>query len=209
MARYNGPVCRFCRREGVKLFLKGARCLSAKCAIDRRAYPPGEHGQNRVKASEYGLQLREKQKVKRIYGILERQFRKTFRHAAQKKGNTGQSLLSSLEMRLDSVIYHIGLGASRSESRMLVTHGHILVNGHRVNIPSYACKINDVVTLAPSMQTSERIIGNLRDAELRGVISSWLDIDKNGFKAVVKDVPQRDAINILIAENLVVELYSR
>jgi small subunit ribosomal protein S4 len=162
-----------------------------------------------VKASEYGLQLREKQKVKRIYGILERQFRKTFRHAAQKKGNTGQSLLSALEMRLDSVIYHIGLGSSRNESRMLVTHGHILVNGRKVNIPSYSCKVNDVVALAPSMHTSERIIGNFRDAELRGVVSSWLDIDKNEFKAIVKDVPQRDAINILIAENLVVELYSR
>ena len=209
MARYNGPVCRFCRREGVKLFLKGARCLSTKCAIDRRAYPPGEHGQNRVKASEYGLQLREKQKVKRIYGILERQFRKTFRIAAQKKGNTGQSLLTALEMRLDSVVYHIGLGASRNESRMLVTHGHIVVNGHKVNIPSYTCKVNDVISLTASMQSSERIIGNFRDAELRGVLSGWLEIDKNAFKAVVKDVPQRDAINILIAENLVVELYSR
>lgn len=209
MARYNGPVCRFCRREGVKLFLKGARCLSTKCAIDRRAYPPGEHGQNRVKASEYGLQLREKQKVKRIYGILERQFRKTFRIAAQKKGNTGQSLLTALEMRLDSVVYHIGLGASRNESRMLVTHGHIVVNGHKVNIPSYTCKVNDVISLTASMQSSERIIGNFRDAELRGVLSGWLEIDKKAFKAVVKDVPQRDAINILIAENLVVELYSR
>lgn len=209
MARYNGPVCRFCRREGVKLFLKGARCLSAKCAIDRRAYPPGEHGQNRVKASEYGLQLREKQKVKRIYGILERQFRKTFRLAAQKKGNTGQSLLSALEMRLDSVVYHIGLGASRNESRMLVTHGHIQVNGRKVNIPSYSCKVNDVVSLTAAMQASERIIGNFRDAEMRGVVSGWLEIDKKAFRAVVKDVPQRDAINILIAENLVVELYSR
>jgi small subunit ribosomal protein S4 len=183
--------------------------LSAKCAIDRRAYPPGEHGQNRVKASEYGLQLREKQKVKRIYGILERQFRKTFKLAAQKKGNTGQSLLSALEMRLDSVIYHMGLGASRNESRMLVTHGHIMVNGRKVNIPSFSCKVNDVVSLAPSMQSSERIIGNFRDAELRGVVSGWLDIDKKEFKAIVRDVPQRDAINILIAENLVVELYSR
>lgn len=209
MARYNGPVCRFCRREGVKLFLKGARCLSAKCAIDRRAYPPGEHGQNRAKASEYGLQLREKQKVKRIYGILERQFRKTFRTAAKKKGNTGQSLLSALEMRLDSVVYHMGLGASRSEARMLTTHGHILVNGRRVNIPSYSCKVNDVVSLSSSMQSSERVIGNFRDAELRGVVSDWLDIDKKAFKAVVRGVPQRDAINILIAENLVVELYSR
>ena len=209
MARYNGPVCRFCRREGVKLFLKGARCLSTKCAIDRRAYPPGEHGQNRVKASEYGLQLREKQKVKRIYGMLERQFRKTFRSAAQKKGNTGQSLLTALEMRLDSVVYHIGFGASRNESRMLVTHGHIVVNGHKVNIPSYTCKVNDVISLSTSMQSSERIIGKFRDAELRGVLSGWLEIDKKAFKAVVKDVPQRDAINILIAENLVVELYSR
>ncbi|EQD24267.1 MAG: 30S ribosomal protein S4 [Leptospirillum sp. Group IV 'UBA BS'] len=209
MARYNGPVCRFCRREGVKLFLKGARCLSAKCAIDRRAYPPGEHGQSRAKTSEYGLQLREKQKVKRIYGILERQFRKTFKLASRKKGNTGQSLLASLEMRLDSVVYHIGWGASRSESRMLVSHGHILVNGRKLNIPSYSCKVNDIISLSPGLRTSERILGNFRDAELRGVVSSWLDIDKDTFKAVVKDIPQRDAINILIAENLVVELYSR
>ncbi|MGC8500229.1 MAG: 30S ribosomal protein S4 [Leptospirales bacterium] len=209
MARYNGPVCRFCRREGVKLFLKGARCLSAKCAIDRRAYPPGEHGQSRSKASEYGLQLREKQKVKRIYGILERQFRKTFKLASRKKGNTGQSLLSALEMRLDSVVYHIGWGASRNESRMLVTHGHVLVNGKKVNIPSFSCKVNDAVTLSSAMQSSEKVAGNFRDADQRGVVSTWLDVDKNAFKAVVKDIPQRDAINIHIAENLVVELYSR
>ena len=209
MARYNGPVCRFCRREGVKLFLKGARCLSAKCAIDRRAYPPGEHGQSRAKASEYGLQLREKQKVKRIYGILERQSRKTFKVASRKKGNTGQSLLSALEMRLDSVVYHIGWGASRNESRMLVTHGHVLVNGKKVNIPSFSCRVNDTITLSSSMQQNEKVSANFRDAEIRGVVSPWLEVDKNSFKAIVKDIPQRDAINIHIAENLVVELYSR
>ena len=151
----------------------------------------------------------QKQKVKRIYGILERQFRKTFKVASRKKGNTGQSLLSALEMRLDSVVYHIGWGASRNESRMLVTHGHVLVNGKKVNIPSFSCRINDTITLSSSMQQNEKVSANFRDAEIRGVVSPWLEVDKNSFKAIVKDIPQRDAINIHIAENLVVELYSR
>ncbi|AIA30700.1 30S ribosomal protein S4 [Leptospirillum ferriphilum] len=209
MARYRGSVCRFCRREGVKLFLKGVRCLSTKCAIDRRSYPPGQHGQSRAKISDYGLQLREKQKVKRIFGVLEKQFRNAFERASRKKGVTGESLLSGLELRLDSVVYRMGLGTSRNEARMLVTHGHLEVNGRKVNIPSFQCKVSDVISLRTKSRSNERFKENLRDAETRGVIPSWLDVQKEQFSAVVREQPKREEINILISENLIVELYSR
>ena len=209
MARYRGAVCRFCRREGVKLFLKGVRCLSSKCAIDRRTYPPGQHGQARAKISEYGTQLREKQKVKRIFGVLERQFRIAFEHAARKKGITGESLLAGLELRLDSVVYRMGIGTSRNEARMLVTHGHIEVNGKKVNIPSYQCKLHDSISLKLKTRANERIQINLRDVEARGTVPSWIDLDKSNFKAIVRELPKREEINILISENLIVELYSR
>ncbi len=209
MARYRGSVCRFCRREGVKLFLKGVRCLSTKCAIDRRSYPPGQHGQNRAKISDYGLQLREKQKVKRIFGVLEKQFRNAFERASRKKGITGESLLTGLELRLDSVVYRMGLGTSRNEARMLVTHGHLEVNGRKVDIPSFQCKVSDVVMLRLKSQANDRFKENLRDAENRGVVPSWLDIQRDQFKAIIREQPKREEIHILISENLIVELYSR
>ncbi len=183
--------------------------MSTKCAIDRRSYPPGQHGQSRAKISDYGLQLREKQKVKRIFGVLEKQFRNAFEKASRKKGVTGESLLASLELRLDSVVYRMGLGTSRNEARMLVTHGHVEVNGKKVNIPSFHCKVSDIVSLRLKSRENGRFKENLRDAETRGVTPSWLDVEKEQFKAVIREQPKREEINILISENLIVELYSR
>jgi small subunit ribosomal protein S4 len=208
MARYIGPVCKLCRREGMKLFLKGDRCYSDKCAFDRRPYPPGQHGQARVKFSEYGLRLREKQKVRRIYGTLERQFRNYFAGADRMKGVTGENLLSLLERRLDNVVYRLGFAATRAEGRQLVLHGHLLVNGKRVNIPSYLVKVGDKVAIREKSRTIPRLKESVEGAERRGQIS-WLELDKPNFTGTMKTLPVREEITLPISEQLIVEFYSR
>jgi small subunit ribosomal protein S4 len=208
MARYIGPVCKLCRREGMKLFLKGDRCYSDKCAFDRRPYPPGQHGQARVKFSEYGLRLREKQKVRRIYGALERQFRKYFAGADRMKGVTGENLLSLLERRLDNVVYRLGFAATRAEGRQLVLHGHLLVNGKRVNVPSYLVKIGDKISIREKSRTIPRLKESVEGAERRGQIS-WLELDKPNFTGTMKTLPVREEITLPISEQLIVEFYSR
>ena len=209
MARYIGPVCKLCRREGAKLFLKGERCYTEKCAFDRRPHPPGQHGQARVKLSEYGLRLREKQKVRRIYGVLERQFRKYFAEADRTKGVTGENLLSILERRLDSVVYRLGVAATRAEARQLVLHHHVQVNGKRVNIPSYMAKVGDRVTIREKSREIPRIKESVEGAERRGQ-SSWLELDRASFTGTVKTLPVREENNaVTIKEQLIVEFYSR
>lgn len=208
MARYTGPVCRLCRREGEKLYLKGDRCYSNKCAIDRRNYPPGQHGQNRRKQTEYGLHLREKQKVRRIYGILERQFRRYYDKAARKKGITGENLLQILETRLDNVVYRMGIGASRPQARQLVMHGHITVNGRKVDIPSYEVRVGDVIAVAEKSRDLDIVKGNVEAARGRSV-PEWLDVDLDNMTARVAALPTREQIDIPVAENLIVEYYSR
>ncbi|HIE64854.1 MAG: 30S ribosomal protein S4 [Nitrospira sp.] len=208
MARYIGPACRLCRREGTKLFLKGSRCLTEKCAIDRRSYPPGQHGQGRQRFSEYSLQLREKQKLKRIYGLLERQFRQYFHRADQRKGVTGENLLVMLESRLDNVAYRLGFAASRKQSRMLVRQNHFYVNGNPVNIPSFLLDINDVVEVREKSREILPIKDALEGAGARNV-PSWLDLDKAHFKGTIKARPSKDEIALPVNEQLVVELYSR
>ncbi|NJN64068.1 MAG: 30S ribosomal protein S4 [Acidobacteria bacterium] len=208
MGRYTGPSCRLCRREGEQLFLKGERCFKEKCAVKRRAYAPGQHGRRRRKLLGYGLQLREKQKVKRIYGVLERQFRLYFKRAAGKKGVTGENLLSFLERRLDNVVYRLGFGASRSQARQLVNHGHFLINGRKVDVPSYQLRKGDIVELRESSRKNALIQGNLDTAQGRGV-PSWLELDTAGFKGRVLELPRREDIAMPIQENLIVELYSK
>jgi small subunit ribosomal protein S4 len=209
MARYIGPVCKLCRREGAKLFLKGERCYTEKCAFDRRPHPPGQHGQARVKLSEYGLRLREKQKVRRIYGVLERQFRKYFAEADRTKGVTGENLLSILERRLDSVVYRLGFAATRAEARQLVLHHHVTVNGKRVNIPSYMAKVGDRVTIREKSREIPRIKESVEGAERRGA-STWLELDKASFTGTVKALPVREENNAVeIKEQYIVEFYSR
>jgi len=208
MARYIGPVCRLCRRENQKLFLKGDRCFSEKCAVERRAYPPGQHGQGRPRFSDYGVQLREKQKVKRIYGMLERQFEKTMDTASRMKGRTGENLLQLLERRLDNVVFRLGFATSRSEARQLVRHGHFLVNGRKASIPSMQLKPGAVVTLHEGSRQVTRIVGALEALERRSV-PSWLELDKERFQGTVKALPVRDEITLPIQEQLIVELYSR
>jgi small subunit ribosomal protein S4 len=208
MARYSGAVCRLCRREGVKLYLKGERCYSDKCAIDRRAYAPGQHGQGRKKVSEYGTQLREKQKARRVYGILERQFRGYYVEAARRKGITGENLLQILESRLDNVVYRLGFAASRPEARQLVRHGHFTVNGHRVDIPSYLTKPGDVIAVHASSLDSAKIKELLEAAESRTVIG-WLERDLGTKSGRVNRMPARDEIDIPVAEQMIIELYSR
>jgi small subunit ribosomal protein S4 len=208
MARYIGPVCKLCRREGMKLFLKGDRCYSDKCAFDRRPYPPGQHGQARVKFSEYGLRLREKQKVRRIYGALERQFRKYFAGADRMKGVTGENLLSLLERRLDNVVYRLGFAATRAEGRQLVLHGHLLVNGKRVNVPSYLVKVGDKISIREKSRTIPRLKESVEGAERRGQIT-WLELDKPNFTGTMKTLPVREEITLPISEQLIVEFYSR
>ena len=208
MARYTGSVCRLCRREGTKLFLKGDRCFTEKCAIERRAYPPGQHGQGRVRFSDYGVQLREKQKVKRMYGLLEKQFESTMKRASRMKGRSGENLLILLERRLDNVVFRMGFATSRAEARQLVSHGHFLVNGRRATIPSMLLRPETVVTLAPKSQKVVRIAGALEALETRS-LPQWLEIDKDGFKGTVKVMPVRDDITMPIQEQLIVELYSR
>ena len=208
MARYIGPVCRLCRREGTKLFLKGDRCFSEKCAIERRNYPPGQHGQTRPRFSDYGMQLREKQKVKRIYGLLEKQFENTMSTANRMKGRTGENLLSLLERRLDNVVFRLGFATSRAEARQLVRHGHFLMNGRRATIPSMLVRAGTKITLAEKSRQITRIAGALEALERRSV-PSWLEIDKDNFEGTVKALPVREEITLPIQEQLIVELYSR
>jgi small subunit ribosomal protein S4 len=206
MARYRGPVCKLCRREGMKLFLKGERCLTEKCAIERRSYPPGEHGRGRIKQSEYLLQLREKQKARRYYGLLEKQFRTYYDKAARRSGVTGDNLLSMLETRLDNVVYRLGFASSRAQARQLVRHGHFLVNGRRVNIPSYQVKPNDVVTLKTG-SAAEQVV---RDAtDLTASVAPWLQADHDGLTGKILKSPDRDEIDTPVQESLIVELYSK
>jgi small subunit ribosomal protein S4 len=208
MARYIGPVCRLCRRENQKLFLKGDRCFGEQCSFDRRGYPPGEHGQGRMKFSEYALQLRAKQKVKRIYGLTERQFRITFKKAAAKKGVTGENLLSFLERRLDNAIYRMGYAASRSQARQLVRHGHFTVNGQKVNIPAFQVRKGDQVKVTQKSQKTTPIQGALESAKRREM-PQWVEVDHDQFLGTVRDLPSRDDISVPVEERLIVELYSK
>ena len=208
MARYTGAVCRLCRREGQKLFLKGERCYTDKCGIERRKYAPGMHGQSRKKLSEYGVQLREKQKARRYYGVLESQFAKYFEMANKQKGITGENLLSILESRLDNVVYRLGFGLSRPEARQLVTHGHFTVNGKKVNIASYLTSPGDVIAICEKSRSSEKIKEVLEKTESRN-IPKWLDLDRNTLSGKVLAPAQRDDIDLEIAEHLIVELYSK
>lgn len=208
MARNLDAKCRQCRREGEKLFLKGEKCFTDKCAIERRNYPPGQHGQKSTRLSGYGVQLRAKQKVRRIYGILERQFRKTYKEAVASKGVTGESLLQGLESRLDTVTYRMGFGASRTEARQVVRHNGILVNGKRVNIPSYQCRPGDVVEVAQAAKAQLRIKGAAEAAESRGY-PEWIEVDAKALKGTFKARPQRSELPSTINESLIVELYSK
>jgi small subunit ribosomal protein S4 len=209
LARYRGSVCRLCRRENARLFLKGDRCYSEKCAIDRRNYPPGQHGQLRPKFSEYGVQLREKQKVKRIYGLMEDQFRSYFHRADRMKGITGENLLQLLERRLDNVAYRLGFASSRNEARQLVRHGHLVVNGRKVNVPSYLTRTGDVVEVRGGSQKLTRVQAALESVVRRGV-PSWLELERDAFRGRVRELPKRDDLSTPeIHERLVVELYSK
>ena len=208
MARNLDAKCRQCRREGEKLFLKGEKCFTDKCAIERRNYPPGQHGQKNTRLSGYGVQLREKQKVRRIYGLLERQFRKIYHDAEQKKGITGENLLQLLESRLDTVAYRMGFGASRTEARQVVRHNGILVNGRRVNIPSFVCRPGDVIEVTAKAKQQLRVKGAAEAAEGRG-FPEWLEVDAKALKGKFKARPQRAELPSTINESLVVELYSK
>jgi len=208
LARYTKSVCRLCRRENLKLFLKGERCYTEKCAIDRRNYAPGQHGQGRKKFSAYGAQLREKQKVKRLYGLLENQFRNTFKEADRQKGITGEVLLALLERRLDNTVYRLGFANSRNEARQLVRHNHFLVNQSKVNIPSYLVKPGDVIELREKSKKVVRILESLEGVARRGV-PQWLELDKEQMKGNMKGLPNREDITIPIQEKLIVELYSK
>ncbi len=206
MARDLGPKCRLCRREGLKLFLKGERCLTEKCAVERRGYPPGEHGRGRIKQSEYLLQLREKQKARRYYGLLEKQFRRTYERASRGQGAPGENLLRMLETRLDNVVYRLGFAGSRAQSRQLVRHGHFQVNGRRVNIPSYGVKANDVIALRPGSPVEQLV----REAtDLTASVAPWLQADHDGLTGQVLRFPERDEIDVPVQESLIVELYSK
>jgi small subunit ribosomal protein S4 len=208
VARYSGPVCRLCRREGSKLFLKGDRCFKEKCAFERRGYAPGQHGRRRSKVQGYGVQLREKQKVKRMYGVLERQFRNYFATAAKGKGITGATLLQLLERRLDNVVYRLGFASSRAMARQLVSHGHIRVNGRKVDVPSAVLRSGNVVMLDEASRKNEQIKICLDTARGRGV-PGWLELDADQFRGTVKQLPARDDVPMPIQEQLIVELYSK
>jgi small subunit ribosomal protein S4 len=208
MARYNGPVCRLCRREGMKLFLKGERCYTEKCAIEKRNVPPGQHGRSRKqKLVGYGVQLREKQKVKRIYGVLEDQFRLYFQQAERTRGITGETLLQLLERRLDNAVYRLGFATSRPQARQLVRHGHFQVNGRKVDIPSYSVKVGDVVTVRESSRANASILHAVEEVKGRGV-PEWLSLD-GAMGGKVVSVPTREQINLPVQEQLIVELYSK
>lgn len=208
MARYIGSKCRQCRREGEKLFLKGEKCFSSKCAIESRAFPPGQHGQRRARITDYALQLREKQKLRRIYGILEKQFRRYYQMADRKKGSTGENLLQLLEGRLDNVVYRMGFGVSRSEARQLVRHNAITVNGRKISIPSYQLKASDVVAVTEDAKSQLRIQSSLEMAQQRG-FAGWIDVDVKKMQGTFKSLPERSDLPAEINENLVVELYSK
>ncbi|MCL1819238.1 MAG: 30S ribosomal protein S4 [Oscillospiraceae bacterium] len=208
MARYTDAVCRQCRREGQKLFLKGDRCYTGKCGVTRRAYAPGMHGQSRKKPSEYGIQLREKQKARRFYGVLESQFEKYFEMANKQKGVTGENLLRILESRLDNVVYRLGFAMSRREARQMVTHRHFNVNGRCVNIPSYLLKAGDVVELRPNAKQKDRFKSTLESNASRPM-PRWLEIDRDAYAAKIVNLPSRDEIDLPIEEHLIVELYSK
>jgi small subunit ribosomal protein S4 len=208
VARHTEAVCRLCRREGMKLFLKGDRCFKEKCAFERRGYPPGQHGRRRSKIQGYGIQLREKQKVKRMYGVLEKQFRNYFAKAARRKGITGATLLQLLEQRLDNVVYRLGFASSRSMARQLVAHGHIAINGRKTTIPSALIKPGSVVTLREKSRKNEQVKICLDTAKGRGV-PSWLELDADQFQGTVRQLPSREEITMPIQEQLIVELYSK
>ncbi len=207
MARYTGSVCRLCRREQAKLFLKGERCYGAKCAMNRHSAPPGQHGQSRRKPSDYGIQLREKQKTRRAYGVLESQFRKYFEIAERQRGITGENLLRLLECRLDNVVFRLGLGASRAQARQMISHGLIRVNGKKVDIASFQVSVGDVITVKEKAQSNERL-KELRESAERPM-PEWLDFDASNLTGKVTALPQRDDIDLTIEEHLIVELYSR
>ncbi len=208
MARNTGAVCRLCRREGLKLFLKGDRCFKEKCSFERRGYAPGQHGRRRTKVQNYGIQLREKQKVKRMYGVLERQFRGYFARAARSKGITGTNLLQTLERRLDNVVYRLGFGSSRSMARQLVSHGHIQVDGRKMSVPSALVKPGSVIALREKSRKNEQVKICVDTAKGRGV-PAWLELDADQFRGTVRQLPERDEILMPIQEQLIVELYSK
>jgi len=209
VARYSEAACRLCRRENLKLFLKGDRCYTDKCAFERRSYPPGQHGQRRGrKISDYGIQLREKQKVKRIYGVLEKQFRKYYTRADRQKGITGTNLLILLERRLDNIVYRMGFASSRNQARQLVRHNHSTVNGRKVNIPSYQVKIGDVIEVREKSRKSPFILEAM-ETVVRREMPSWLEIDGSNFRGIVKEFPNREELTMPINEQLIVELYSK
>ena len=206
MAKYTDADCRLCRREGCKLFLKGDRCISPKCAMEKRPVVPGQHGLGRKKVSDYGMQLREKQKVKRAYGLLEKQFRENYEKATRMKGNVGENMLSLLERRLDNVVYRMGIGDSRSESRQIVSHGHVVVNGEVVNIPSYIVKVGDTVEIKDSKKELPKF------KQLKGikiVMPKWLEFDSDKMAGKINALPKRDDIDLNIQEHMIIELYSR
>ncbi|MCH8132255.1 MAG: 30S ribosomal protein S4 [Deltaproteobacteria bacterium] len=208
MARYTDAVCRLCRREGTKLFLKGDRCFSPKCGIERRAYPPGQHGQGRARFSDYGVQLREKQKVKRMYGLLEKQFESTMKKASRMKGRSGENLLILLERRFDNVVFRMGFATSRAEARQLVRHGHFLVDGRKAATPSMLLKPGSKISVREKSRKVARIAGALETLEGRS-LPKWVEIDKDKFEGEVKALPTREDITLPIQEQLIVELYSR
>ena len=208
MANYTGPVCRICRREGVKLFLKGTRCMTDKCAIERRSYPPGQHGQGRSRATDYSAQLREKQKLRRMYGVLERQFRVIFKRAERQNGVTGENLLRLLEQRLDNVVYRIGFALSRKQARQLVNHGHILLNGKKADIASITTSVGDVITVKQKSHELLAITSALEVAEGRGA-PGWIDVDREAFRGSINALPTKDDIGAPVNEQVIVELYSR
>lgn len=208
MARYTGPLCRLCRREGEKLFLKGTRCSTEKCGVERRKYPPGQHGQSRGKLSDYGLQLREKQKVRRVYWIMEDQFRNYFEKASRLKGITGEVLLQLLERRLDNSVYRMGFAVNRRESRQLVRHGHFTVNGRKVDMPSFMLKDGDIVAVAEPSRELQAITESLAMAEQRG-FPDWMEVDSKNLTGKLVRVPTRDEIQLPVQEQLIVELYSK
>lgn len=208
MAKYNDSVCRLCRRENMKLFFKGERCYTDKCAFERRAYPPGQHGQARQKPTEYGLQLREKQKVRRLYGMLEKQFSLYFEKAERQKGVTGRNLVNLLERRLDNVVYRLGFASTRAEARQLIRHGHFLLNGKKVNIPSFMVRIGDQIQVREKSRKIQKVIDSL-EAVSRRPMPSWLELEKEAFRGTMKALPVREEITLQMNEQLIVEYYSR
>ena len=208
MARIRGAVCRLCRREGMKLFLKGNRCFTEKCAIEKRNFAPGQHGKRRVKMQGYGIQLREKQKVRRVYGLLENQFRLAFQEAARKKGVTGEMLLQGLERRLDNIVFRLGFAASRAQARQLIAHGHVRVDGRKLDIPAYLVKAGQVVGLKDKISKNAAVQAALDAARGRG-LPAWLTMDAESQKGTVQNLPRRDEITLPIQEQLIVELYSK